>query len=194
MALVDEDRRYVAANDALVELYQFSREEIIGTRAGSGIPDEDPAIGEASWEQLVRTGELYGERLVKGSGAPLRVNFAAHATNIDGRWLALFVVLSAQLEPEGEELIGPLAPTGVAQSATRPALPRRSSSAARLTPREREIVHRVALGRSTPQIAVDLNLSPATVRSHIRNAMVKTASHTRAQLVALVLGEGLASE
>jgi DNA-binding CsgD family transcriptional regulator len=50
----------------------------------------------------------------------------------------------------------------------------------------------VALGRSTPQIATDLSLSPATVRSHVRNAMVKVGAHTRAQLVALVLGDGLA--
>jgi DNA-binding CsgD family transcriptional regulator len=64
----------------------------------------------------------------------------------------------------------------------------------RLTPREREIVQRVALGRSTPQIAADLKLSPATVRSHVRNAMVKTGAHTRAQLVALVLGGGLVGE
>jgi DNA-binding CsgD family transcriptional regulator len=61
-----------------------------------------------------------------------------------------------------------------------------------LTPREREVVRRVALGRSTPQIAADLSLSPATVRSHVRNAMVKAGAHTRAQLVALLLGEGIA--
>ena len=44
-----------------------------------------------------------------------------------------------------------------------------------------------------PKIAHDLSLSPATVRSHVRNAMVKTGTHTRAQLVALVLGDSLAA-
>jgi DNA-binding CsgD family transcriptional regulator len=34
-------------------------------------------------------------------------------------------------------------------------------------------------------------LSPATIRSHVRNAMVKTGAHTRAQLVAIVLGDRL---
>src|SRR5438874_133819 len=57
--------------------------------------------------------------------------------------------------------------------------------------REDVIDRRVALGASTRQIAADLYLSPATVRSHVRNAMVKTNSHTRAQLVALVLGDVL---
>jgi DNA-binding CsgD family transcriptional regulator len=68
------------------------------------------------------------------------------------------------------------------------------SPGARLTRRERQIVRRVSLGLSTPQIAVELKLSPATVRSHVRNAMVKTGAHTRAQLVALVLSEGLGDE
>ena len=70
MALVDEERRYVAVNDAITQLYQFSRDEIIGRRAGSGMPDEDPAIGERIWQELVRTGEYYGEQLVRGSAGP----------------------------------------------------------------------------------------------------------------------------
>ena len=52
----------------------------------------------------------------------------------------------------------------------------------------------MALGASTPRIAADLFLSPATVRSHVRNAMVKTDAHTRAQLVAIVMGDGLIAE
>lgn len=203
MALVDRDRRYVAVNDAAAELYQYTREAIIGSRAGSGMPDEDPSIGDGEWETLVNTGELYSERVVQGSGRPMRVGYAAHPTSVDGRWLALFVVLSAHLEPEGEELIGSVSspaggqpPAGGQVDGPEAAArgPAAVSPAKRLTRREREIVQRVALGRSTPQIAGDLNLSPATVRSHVRNAMVKTGAHTRAQLVALVLGEGLANE
>jgi DNA-binding CsgD family transcriptional regulator len=196
MTLVDRDRRYAAINDAALELYHHSREDIIGQPAASRMPDEDPAVGDAEWSQLVNSGELYGERVVRGSsGPPMRVSYAAHATNIDGRWLALFVVLSAQVEPQGEELISAVrrAPSAGRESGEqRPAAS--GSTRARLTPREREIVQRVSLGRSTPQIAADLGLSPATVRSHVRNAMVKTGAHTRAQLVALVLGEGLADE
>jgi DNA-binding CsgD family transcriptional regulator len=102
----------------------------------------------------------------------------------------MFATLSAQLEPDGDELIS-AAPPGLAS----PAGPRPLGSHAKaLTPREREVVRRVALGRSTPQIAQELNLSPATVRSHVRNATVKTDAHTRAQLVAVVLGEGLAGD
>lgn len=195
MALVDSERRYVAANDAAVKLYRSSREDIIGKRAGRGIQDEDPAITDEHWEELVRSGEYYGEDVVRvASGPALRVSYAAHATKVDDQWAALFVVLSAQVEPEGEELISSASPsdghdTGSEESRSGGGFISRTKG---LTPREVEIVERVALGRSTPQIAADLNLSPATVRSHVRNAMVKTGAHTRAQLVALMLGEGLA--
>lgn len=195
MALVDSERRYVAANDAAAKLYQLSREDIVGRHAGTGIQDE--GLEDRQWEQFVRSGEYYGERVVRvASGPPLRVSFAAHATTVEDRWAALFVVLSAQVEPEGEELISSASPSdgnGVEH-------PRRTDEAAYisrtkgLTPREVEIVELVALGRSTPQIAAHLSLSPATVRSHVRNAMVKTGAHTRAQLVALLMGEGLVRE
>jgi PAS domain S-box-containing protein len=183
MALVDSHRRYVAVNDAAVELYQYRREEMLGELAGRKTYPDDPATGDAEWETLRRTNELYGERVVEhGTGAPMRVSYAAHTTKVKGRWLALFVTLSAHLEPGGAELI----------AAASPEVPSARSKA--LTPREREVVRLVALGRSTRQIAADMYLSPATVRSHVRNAMVKTGAHTRAQLVAIALGEGLVSK
>lgn len=187
MALISRERRYVAVNDAALELYERPREQVIGELASSGMPD-DPAVREARWQQLMRTGELYGERVVRHfSGPPMRVSFAAHAIELDREWLALFVMLSAHVEPAGQQLIGPVTSPGSSQAQSA-AL----SSSKPLTPREREVIERVALGRSTPQIAADLHLSPATVRTHVRNAMVKTGAHTRAQLVALVLGEELA--
>jgi DNA-binding CsgD family transcriptional regulator len=60
-----------------------------------------------------------------------------------------------------------------------------------LTAREREVLRLVALGSNTRRIADELAVSPATVRSHVANAMAKTGTHTRAQLVAQVLVEGL---
>ena len=120
------------------------------------------------------------------SGKPIRVSYAAHATKVNGEWRALFVTLSAKLEPHGSELISSVSPGDEGHAGKR-----FGRLAGSLTPREREVVRRVALGRSTPQIAADLGLSPATIRSHVRNAMVKVGAHTRAQLVALVLGEGL---
>jgi PAS domain S-box-containing protein len=181
MALVDRDRRIVAANDAAIDLYQYPRDEVIGSEAGQETVPPEPE--HAGWEELLETNELYAERVVKaGSGALMRVSFAAHGTSVSGQWLALFVTLSAQLEPDGAELIGSLGTV------------RASQAGSKLTPRELEVVRLVALGASTRRIAAQLYLSPATIRSHVRNAMVKTNAHTRAQLVAIVLGEGLIGE
>jgi DNA-binding CsgD family transcriptional regulator len=183
MALVDRDRRYVDVNDAGLELFSYRREDVIGQLAGRTAVGDGGADGQ--WGRLLRTNELYGERTVlHPSGTPLRVGYAAHASTVNGQWLALIVTLSAHFEPDGVELIGT-----TPHVSTQPAGDHRPAAA--LTAREREVVRRVALGASTRQIAADLYLSPATVRSHVRNAMVKTNSHTRAQLVALVLADVL---
>jgi PAS domain S-box-containing protein len=184
MAVIDRDGSYLAINEAAEELFQYPREDVVGVRAGRTTLDLDPATREAEWEELERKGEFYGERVLEDrSGRPIRVSYAAHATELEGRWAALIVTLSAQLDPGGAELIKASPPPPSARAGGR--------GRAGLSPREAEIVRQVALGHSTPQIAKDLGLSPATVRSHVRNAMVKTGAHTRAQLVALVLGDGL---
>jgi DNA-binding CsgD family transcriptional regulator len=62
---------------------------------------------------------------------------------------------------------------------------RRTAQLGELTAREREIVQFVALGHTSSQIAEELVISPATVGTHVRNAMVKVGARTRAHLVAL---------
>jgi PAS domain S-box-containing protein len=179
MALVDRDRRYVKVNDALVDVLGYSRAEALGSRAGDSI-EGGQGKADAQWAELLRTNELYAEDVVThGNGEQMRVSYAAHVTTVDGRWMALIVTLSARLDPDGEELIG--------------AAPIESSDGAgsKLTDRERQVVRLLALGSTTRQIAADLYLSPDTIRSHVRNSMAKTGAHTRAQLVALVLGDGL---
>ena len=63
-----------------------------------------------------------------------------------------------------------------------------------LTGREREIVAWVATGRTNEQIARELSLSPATVRTHAGRAMVKLNARTRAQLVVIGVRAGLTVE
>jgi len=63
-----------------------------------------------------------------------------------------------------------------------------SESVASLTPREHAVIDLVAIGMASDEIAATLHISPATVRTHVRNAMAKVGAHTRAQLIAIVLG------
>jgi DNA-binding NarL/FixJ family response regulator len=60
-----------------------------------------------------------------------------------------------------------------------------------LTDREREIVAWVATGRSNDEIARELVVSPATVRTHVGRAMVKLGARDRAQLVVFAIRSGL---
>lgn len=54
----------------------------------------------------------------------------------------------------------------------------------RLTPREMEVIDLIGAGLSTKEISARLNLSSHTVKSHVRNVMVKLALHTRLQIAA----------
>jgi len=60
-----------------------------------------------------------------------------------------------------------------------------------LTGRERELVAWVATGRSNDEIAKELYLSPATVRTHVSRAMAKLRARSRAQLVVYAIRAGL---
>ena len=107
----------------------------------------------------------------------MAVQWGATVENVTGRHLVLFVALSTsrwgsrfRREPASES-------TGVDLSA-----------------REREIVRLVALGASGPEIADELVISHNTVRTHVRNAMIKAGARSRAHLVARAIGDGLVVE
>ena len=57
----------------------------------------------------------------------------------------------------------------------------------RLTPREREVLDMVALGRSTKEIARALGLSPRTVETHRANLGAKLGTTSVAEMVRLAL-------
>jgi len=61
-----------------------------------------------------------------------------------------------------------------------------------LTDRERQITALVATGLSNDDIAAQLVLSPATVKTHVNRAMIKAGARDRAQLVVFAHRSGLA--
>jgi DNA-binding NarL/FixJ family response regulator len=60
-----------------------------------------------------------------------------------------------------------------------------------LTPRQREVLQRIAEGNSTKEIAFDLGLSPKTVEIHRRQLMERLQIHDVASLVRFALRAGL---
>jgi PAS domain S-box-containing protein len=168
IALFDEERVCVEVNAAICDLLGRSREEIVGRRLDEFMTAEDREAVAAEWQQLWELGEWSRERdYVRPDGKRVRVQGAAQTGEVDGRRLGVGVLLKVPVE----DVFG------------------RSAALGALTARERDVVRLVALGRTSPQIAEELMISTATVRTHVRNAMAKTASHTRAQLVAAALAD-----
>lgn len=62
------------------------------------------------------------------------------------------------------------------------------------TAREADIVLGVLHGLSTPQIAINLSLSPRTVESYLQNIKHKTHSQRRDQLVRFIIKSGFIDE
>lgn len=63
---------------------------------------------------------------------------------------------------------------------------------AAVTEREREVLVLIARGRSNPEIAAELFLSEATVKTHVGRLLAKTDSRDRVHLVLLAFEAGLA--
>jgi DNA-binding NarL/FixJ family response regulator len=78
-----------------------------------------------------------------------------------------------------ERFVATAPPTGVA-----PGL-------ANLTPREREVLELVARGRSNGEIADDLVLSEATVKTHVKRVLAKLGVRDRVQAVVLAYESGV---
>jgi PAS domain S-box-containing protein len=60
-----------------------------------------------------------------------------------------------------------------------------------LTPRQTEVLRQLEHGRSTRQIADELQLSPETVRNHVRHLLHALGAHSRLEAVALARREDL---
>jgi len=60
-----------------------------------------------------------------------------------------------------------------------------------LTPRQNEVLHLLAHGRSTEQIADELHLSRETVRNHVRRMLTALDAHSRIEALAVAHREGI---
>ena len=60
-----------------------------------------------------------------------------------------------------------------------------------LSPREKEILARIAGGQSTRQMSCAMNITVDTVRTYVKNVLAKLGVHSRLQLAALATRDGL---
>jgi DNA-binding CsgD family transcriptional regulator len=59
-----------------------------------------------------------------------------------------------------------------------------------LTPREREVFQLLARGRTAPEIAAALFISPATVRTHVQNGVGRLGAKTRVEAISIAMKNG----
>ena len=172
MALVDSGRNLIEVNRAFARLVGQRPGDLPGRHIYEFVAG-GPLMTDTEWDQALRQSELAGEaELVRSDGSTVAVQFAGHPEIVTGHRLVLFVALTTSRWGRHFR-----------RAAT-------SDTSGNLSTREREVVHLVALGSTSPEIAQTLHISENTVRKHVSSAMEKVGARSRAHLVAKVLGEG----
>jgi PAS domain S-box-containing protein len=166
MALLDDEARIVHANRATAALLGLSAEELRGQRIDRFAPPEFHKQARDSWEDFKREGQASGlGSLLDADGRRRLLEFRASSNYVNGRHL----VIARRRDT------GPRRPDGATGV---------------LTPRQREVLSMLAFGLNGPEAAQRLFVSPATVRTHVQNAMHALGAKTRAQAVAEALLRG----
>lgn len=63
-----------------------------------------------------------------------------------------------------------------------------------LSPRERDVLHLIAKGRSNKEIAAELNIGEKTVKTHVSNVLAKLGVQDRTQAALYAVKHGLADD
>lgn len=172
MLLVDDDQRYVAANEPACRLLGLSSDELVGQTITEVTPPELRDQVPAMWERFLTEGTLEGPyELVRSDGKRIEVTFSATANVLRGLHLAMLVRVDAH---EYEE-----SPAGGERSVSP------------ISRRERDVLRIVALGHTNAEAGEQLGISPETVRNHIRNARDRLGARTKAHAIALAFQQGL---
>ena len=183
--VVDDERRCVEASLGACRLLGAGRGEVEGKTLEALFT---PAMGsrlEHVWQAFGDCGGQAGPFEVASSTASVgQVRIALTANLLPGRHV---VTLEPELPGAGEA-----SGNGHAGTAGDRANANSSGAPPRVpTARERQILTLLAEGATDGQIARNLQLSPATVQTHVRNAKAKLGARTRAQAVALALTQGI---
>ena len=172
LVLMDGERRYVNANRPARLAFRLSLDELRGHAVDDLTPPESSRVVEEAWAQLLTNGYVTG-RVPEADGCRLAVVFCAVADALPGLHVGAFAPASW---PDDE-----LDTQATPNSDGRPSL----------TARETEVLTLAAGGRSGPEIATYLVLSPATVKTHFANIHEKLAVPNRTAAVARALKFGL---
>jgi len=176
--VVDDERRCVEASLGACRLLGAGRGEVEGRALEELFT---PAMGERLahvWRAFGDSGGQAGPfEVASRSASAGQVRIALTANLLPGRH-----VITLEPESPGADDVNENADARDGYGVGLPRIP---------TARERQILALLAGGATDGQIAHSLQLSPATVQTHVRNAKAKLGARTRAQAVALALTHGI---
>ena len=184
--VVDDERRCLEVNLAACRLLGLPRTAALGRTVDDFLTSGMRKRLEHVWRAFREGGGHAGPFELNSQAAEAHeVNLSVVANVLPARHLLILTATDAHADELG---------------ATRQAHEMQSRSSrvnsARFgrggpTPREREVLGLLAAGATDEQIAEMLELSPATVQTHVRNAKAKLGARTRAQAVAMALQHGM---
>jgi PAS domain S-box-containing protein len=161
IVLLNERGRLVDANRSAERLLEIGLEERRGRDLGDFVAG-DRGAWDDGWRTLKANRRAAGSLVVRtASGREVPVDYWATADFSPGLHLLL---LRESVRDEAE--------------------PRA------LTAREREVLGLLAKGLTARQVADRLVLSPATVRTHVQNAVSRLGAATRVQAIAISIARG----
>jgi DNA-binding CsgD family transcriptional regulator len=183
LLVVDDDCVCVQASLGACRLLGASRDRVIGSRLADLLEPGSHDRLEYVWRAFRSGG---------GHAGPFTVDSCEAPAGELSVWVTPSVLPSRHLVVLEPAAIGARPATGMNRVEDVAALrPRRRPTGP--TPRECQVLDLLAEGATDEQIAGQLDLSPATVQTHVRNAKAKLGARTRAQAVALALRRGLIS-
>lgn len=175
MTMADNNRWHVAANGPARLLFRLTGAEILQTRIDDVTPPHKFPILQDRWARLMTDGAVAGPYdIVFPDGSQLSIVYCALANALPGQHLIVFLPAAWSMEELAEH----------ESAATQPL----SRS---LTEREKEVLSLIAAGADRQEIADELTISVATVRTHVRNLLRKLGARNRAHAIALATQHGL---
>lgn len=182
--VVDDERRCLEANLAACRLLGLPRRAVVGRTFDDFLAPGMRSRVDHVWRAFREGGGHAGPfELNSQAAASEEVHITVTANVLPGRHLLILSGGGARVgEPEAQP-----EPNRKAQPANHVSRFTRGGP----TSREREVLALLAAGATDEQIAGLLELSPATVQTHVRNAKAKLGARTRAQAVALALQGGM---
>ncbi len=175
MTMTDPDRQHLAANPPARLIFRLTEAEVRERRIDDLTPPHMLPTLYERWGQLMTEGAVAGPyEVALPDGSGLRIQYCALGNALPGQHLIVF--LPAQWTVD--ELV---------DHEDVPDEPMTRS----LTRREREVLSLIAVGADRQEIAAELTISGATVRTHVRNLLRKLGARNRAHATALAMQHGL---